>query len=252
MNIIRLKDDILVYSFDGEKYDVNILALITGDLAFLIDAGTQEYASQLKIDLQEKEVKVDKILFSQAHSDHIEGRNQFSKVEFLSSEFFSQVYVEKVENSKLDPISIQTVEHNEKLKIGKHHLKFLNLPGHSKESLVTIVDRQFLHIGDLLIFTNSGQYCLPFLDHYPDALMDHLQSLKFLQTLTYSTIIPSHGQIMMDHNQFHDALHRAIFYLEKLSEKGRNAKVEDCIFGNLADYVHYDVFHANNVKNTFQ
>ncbi|WP_457559709.1 MBL fold metallo-hydrolase [Candidatus Harpocratesius sp.] len=266
MNIIRLKDDIWVYSFDSDErvdlkkkndeirksanFDANIMAIINNNDALLIDSSIQKYASQVNADLKEKGISVKSILFSHFHADHIKGRVIFPNVQLYGYEKYERTFkrnrnTEKKEN--LDGLIL--LKNSDKIKFGHHQLKVLNFPGHTSESLITIIDRQFLHVGDLLCMNNAGKYYLPLVGIEPNALEDYIISLKKLQEFSYSTVILGHGPVLMGKDQINECIERSLYYLTKLKEFGESAEISSYIKGNLDEYILVNEYHQQNLNN---
>ncbi|MCF2138430.1 MAG: MBL fold metallo-hydrolase [Candidatus Lokiarchaeota archaeon] len=266
MNIIRLKDDIWVYSFDSDEsadlttlgdgirnsanFDANIMAIIDNDNALLIDSSIQKYAYQVKNDLKEKGITVKSIIFSHFHTDHIEGRVIFQDAHFYGYEKYEDNFKRSRSSENTENfVRFTLLKNGDKIKFGHHHIKVFNLPGHTAESLITIIDRQFLHIGDLLIMNNAGKYYLPLVGIEQDSLENYIESLKKLQEYSFSTVILGHGPVLMGKNQINESIERNLYYLTKLKEIGANAEISNCVKGNLDEYIHVNEYHQQNLNN---
>ena len=145
--------------------------------------------------------------------------------------------------------NLNGIKDGDKIKFGHHHIKVFNLPGHTAESLITIIDRQFLHIGDLLIMNNAGKYYLPLVGIEQDSLENYIESLKKLQEYSFSTVILGHGPVLMGKNQINESIERNLYYLTKLKEIGANAEISMCVKGNLDEYIHVNEYHQQNLNN---
>lgn len=251
MTYTKLSDQLFLYTFTGEK-ELNIPLLVNGTKVLFIDTGYTEEGQELHEFLQKEGLDPEIIVHSHYHPDHFYGNHIFSQCIFMGSEHYKQNFelfeALNTAHNYIPPTKL--ISNGDTLQYGSFDLKFFNLPGHSIDTIVTLINDKFLHVGDLIMLSNDGKHHLPYLT-FDGSIEQHIDSLKQLQTLPATTLIPAHGQVLEGKEAINQAIELRIHYLQRLKEFGNQAKVEDCLLKPLEQYERISFFHENNLKNTF-
>lgn len=255
MKKTNLFDNLDLYSFNHPE-EFNLLVIVDQNKALLIDTGQAEIAKAVQLALESAKITATKIVNSHYHPDHINGNYIFSQCKFWGSEY----YQENFELFAALHPDIPYIKPHSLLKDGQimthgpFQLKFINLRGHSRDSLVIVIDHQdfsapIVHVADLLMFTNTGQHSIPYLS-YDGSISEHIDSLETLSKMEIGLLIPSHGSLLKTQPEIEEAIQLRLFYLHRLEELGKKAQVEDCLIGSRERYnlLH---LHRQNIKNIF-
>lgn len=250
MKKVQLAENFFLYCLTGAS-ELNIPVIVNEGKALLIDTGYPEQAKELKAALEADGLRPEVVINSHYHPDHINGNYIFKGCKFLGHERYKQnLELYEALNPTIDFIKPTTLLKNNQLYFyGDFEFKFTNLPGHSQDLMVISINRDFLYIADLLMFTNDGKHTLPYV-HFDSTIDEHLQSLDTLATFPFQTIIPSHGILVTSQEQLTQAIALRKHYLTQLKARGKHARVEDCLSGPIEQYSELSL-HEANIKNQF-
>ena len=176
-NIWKLNADSNVYFLDLKE-------------KIIIDSGPRQYKPVVKEELS-KVVdldKIDKVIFTHLHYDHIGNFDLFKKAKFYASEEEIQLLKENRFYAIGDPLL--AVKFNIKLNPLKDFLglKIIKTPGHTKGSICIFYEKEkILFSGDTLFFNGFGRVDFPFSD--PGQMEESLESLKKIK---YKILAPGH------------------------------------------------------------
>ncbi|MGL5626144.1 MAG: MBL fold metallo-hydrolase [Candidatus Rhabdochlamydia sp.] len=188
-----------------------LLACPSSKLAVVIDVG-QGSAKELDFYAEVHELKIEKILLTHSHWDHI------ADVAFLKNHLHIPVYIHQDDATNMqDPgsdglpllIPIQGVKVDHYLKdgeiidVGSLHVKVIHTPGHTPGGVCFYVEKQkVLFSGDTLFQGAIGRIDLP-----TARPLEMLGSLKKLEALPENTnVYPGHGEkttIKQEHSTIH-------------------------------------------------
>ena len=174
------------------KLNVDSNIYFLEDKKIIIDSGPRAYRKDVEMFLS-KVVdfdKVEKVLFTHLHADHIGNFDLFSKAEFFASK-------EEIESFKKDPVGTVLMEDiAEKFKKAElkelkdfGDLKIIKTPGHTKGSVCIFYEKErVLFSGDTLFFNkNIGRTDLP-----TSAEGEMQNSLNKLAELSFRILAPGH------------------------------------------------------------
>ncbi len=94
------------------------------------------------------------------------------------------------------------------------HLKFFKGKGHSACGLITIVNDEFVHVGDLLMADQANRAILPLVGK--NMIQEHIAALYQITKYTNHTILLSHGEPITGEENIYYQSHQRIHYLESL------------------------------------
>lgn len=195
MKKITLAHNLVQYQFPpypGKHFGFNIFALIDQDRALLIDTGFEEHAAAVLKDLTAAGVLPQQVILSHFHDDHIYGLKALPKLPTFGSGQYQVTldrYTPPEEHPHFTPTHI--LNDGEALTFGDFCLKFLVMPGHAPCNVYTIINEQFIHVGDDILFSNDDEPILPSIEL--DRVGEHIASLEKLKAFTGYTFLLAHG-----------------------------------------------------------
>jgi hydroxyacylglutathione hydrolase len=135
---------------------VYVLGCEKTGLAAVVDPSSD--TSDVLAFLAEKGLRIDTILVTHGHSDHVGG------VASLAQETGAKVVVHKSDASGLQqrtiPTEIVTVEGGEKLKVGEIEIEVIHTPGHTPGGICFLAEGKLI-TGDTLFVGDCGRADLP-------------------------------------------------------------------------------------------
>lgn len=235
-----------VFAEEGdENWEVSVTALISGDKALLIDTGYKENAKVLKSWFLHKGIQVSFILLSHYHPDHCQGAYLFDNVTLACSENFEQNY--KACSERWDPstdykIPGQLLKEGSRLDFGNFEIEVTKLQGHSSCSLGIMINKKFLHIGDVIMKDKRGNLTLPYISEDGN-IKEYRNSLYKLNSLRAEKLLLSHGY-PTEYSETKEVVNRIDGYLQSLEQI--NEANEDAI--DLSSWG-LPKLHRLNIKN---
>lgn len=251
MKRTQISDGIFQYCFNGDentKIGYTIYALVVDKEALIIDTAYPHQAKQIRDDLESRGITVTKVVISHFHPDHIAGTSVFNDCEIIGSKY----YKVNINNCKrwspnytyLEPNHL--IKNQDVLEFGPFKLKFLSTPGHSNCSISTVINDEFIHVGDLLMTSDTGKPILPIVTQ-SGSYFEHIASLEVIKNANIDNLLLSHGHTIMGREKIHDEIDDRIFYLEKVQKSRGNIQLEDCLRNPLNNYECTE-WHSTNVK----
>ncbi len=189
--------------------DVNTYIVINGNIGFVVDPGGD--AQKIYSIFQKQKAKIEAILLTHAHFDHIGGVAELCKVASKDEDgkenpqnaptvFLHKDELEKVGSYKNMGFSMNAnpekfvpdilLKGGETLKIAGLDVKVIHTPGHAKGSVCYIVSDK-IFVGDTLFFMSYGR--TDFYDGNAKDLKNSIVNKLFALKGNY-TILPGHGE----------------------------------------------------------
>lgn len=221
MKVIDLGEGLLVYMFDpppGEFEGLNLLALVDGGEALLLDAGYKENLKEVLVHLEGLGARPSKAVISHYHPDHADGLALLPGLETWGHAAYRETLdlcFRPERHAALAPR--HAVSAPEALAFGSHRLELLPMPGHTQDSLCVAIDRRVMYAADLLLFTNDGTPVLPSVHARPVSL--HADALRKLWGYLDMPFVPGHGAPVLDRTTRERDLANRISYVEALAGK---------------------------------
>ena len=186
--------------------EVNTYIVVNGDSGFVVDPGGD--ADEIFAIFKKQKAKIDAILLTHAHFDHIGGVAQLVKIASESegktqstpTVFLHRDEVEKIGSYKNMGFSMNAnpekfvpdvlLKGGETLDISGLKVKVIHTPGHSKGGVCYVVGNK-IFVGDTLFFTSYGRT-----DFYDGNAKDLKNSIvnKIFNLKGNYTLLPGHGE----------------------------------------------------------
>lgn len=180
----KLADDIWKLNADSNIYFLDLKEKI------IIDTGPKSYRDEIKKELSQiiDLKKVEKVIFTHLHYDHMGNFDIFPNARFYASEEEIAYFKKHRIFAIGDPILAA------KFNIELHPLKNLDgfdiikTPGHTKGSICLLYKKEnILFTGDTLFFNGYGRIDFP--GSAPEKMEE---SLKILEKIKYKILAPGH------------------------------------------------------------
>jgi glyoxylase-like metal-dependent hydrolase (beta-lactamase superfamily II) len=251
MEKIKIKDNLFQYYFErdnnGEPNNIFVCIDDAGKKALILDTAYERFAEKVKKDLQEQGIQPAMVVLSHYHPDHAAGLPVFGDCRIYASEFYEDNY-ENCRRWNPDLTFIRptnVIKEGDSLSFGSFHLKFSHAPGHSQCTLLTSINDDVLHIGDLLMFGANGSLCLPYIS-MGGSFKEHCESLEKIKTMKYNILAFAHGHFLTEKNKMADSLTDYLYYLNRTADSMGTLPLAVCLKNDISSYNHTE-FHDNNL-----
>lgn len=139
----------------------------------------------------------------------------------------------------------------ERMTFGSFNLKFIHTPGHTNCSITLRINCHTLHVGDNLVRLLNGTNMVPYHMHPDSAIAPYIETLELTKRMAPQKIILSHAGVIEGEQQISRAIDARLHYMRKLQALGANAKLEDCLTGELKLNDTSRQWHEYNCKVLF-
>lgn len=243
----QLSEVMILYTFEpdpGRHFGYNLTALIDEKKAILIDTAFEHQALQVYKDLEDSGIKVEKVIISHFHDDHLYGLKVLPKLPVYGSIHFQET-LDRWTKKEDHPYFIPTflVENSLSISFGKHQVTLSLFPGHSHCGILVNISNQYVHIGDELLFSNKGEPLLPSIDgnRY---VKRHFESLTKLIEYRHYNLIPSHGPVISGEKNIEREIANRIAYLRAILENSKEITFEEATKECDCSFLHSE-WHKN-------
>ncbi len=203
MKKIELSQGVIQYIFEpieDKKYGNNVIAIISGDKAFVIDTGYTNQTEEVENDLKDTGISIESVIISHFHEGHIQGLRKLRGVTVYGSSYYHQTLNQWLPTEEQRYyIPTINVDKNLKIKFGEHTIELIHNPGHSLCTLLIKINEQYLYIADELIYAPDGEPILPSVTR--DNIINHYVSVHNLVKYNKYAFIPGHGATIRDSQQ---------------------------------------------------
>ncbi len=253
--IVWINENICQYVFEGDQskpnIELNITVLINKNNALIIDTAYEQNALAVKADLTDKGIQVDEVVLSHYHPDHAHGAGVFKSAKLSGSTHYEENFINcnDVWDKEHDYRRPERLVKSEDTMIyGPFKLRFIEAPGHSKCSLIIIINERYAHVGDLIMIDSDNKTMLPFMAKDGN-LVHHINSLTSIKELVLEKLILSHGQFLEGKREIDQAIDSRLHYLNALLEYKSEGDI-NMLIGETPDSWTCLEWHKYNLKNT--
>ncbi len=251
--IRNIEPNILQYVFveseDNQDIEVNITVLLCVDKALVIDTGFPLHAKQVKNDLLNKNIEVEKVVLSHYHPDHAAGASEFENVVLGCSSHYKEnckkcSEVWDPENNYREPDIV--IKNNTEWHFGDFKLTFIEAPGHSKCSLITLINDTLAHVGDLLMSNDENKPIIPYISEDGN-FNEHVNSLEKIRALNVESLLLSHGKTICGKIEIEREISKREHYLRSVIKSDGKADIESILTGGSNNWSYIE-WHSKNLK----
>jgi len=243
-----LADAVDLYSFparEGTHYPLNIVALRDPEAAraLLIDVAFEKQAAAVSDELARQGCVVTDVVLSHFHDDHFEGLRAIGGVTLHASPR-SQAAIDASfgpeERAFLTPDDPLT--DGSSLTFGPHELRFVEAPGHSPCSLLSVIDDRFVHVGDLLMSAADGTPLLPYVAYTNVPI--HIRTLERLRDrFADRTLLLGHGPPLQGQEKVRAAIEQRLCYLRGVLRGNGHLSYDEVMRDCAGTFLHTE-WHA--------
>jgi glyoxylase-like metal-dependent hydrolase (beta-lactamase superfamily II) len=249
MKKTELSQGVIQYTFEpieDKKYGNNVIAIISGDKAFIIDTGYTKQTEEVENDLKDAGISIESVIVSHFHESHIGGLRNLKGVAVYGSIYYQQTLNQwmPTEEQKYYVPSVK-IDKNQKIIFGNHALELIHNPGHSLCTLLIKIDEQYLYIADELMYAPDGEPILPSVTK--NDIINHYVSVHNLAKYNNYIFIPGHGEPIRDPHQIVRDTKNVCHYLCEVLSNDDEITVDQATKDCTCHFLHTD-WHKNVYK----
>ncbi len=225
------------------QYGNNIVAVLRGKKALLIDAGLEFQMAEVAEELNRDGIYVEGVILSHFHQGHVRGIKALQGVTIYGSCYYRQtleLWCPPEEWNYYTP-TIQ-VGKGKRIKYGSHVIELLSNPGQTICTLMVRIDEEFLYIADELTYSSDSVLVLPRVTK--DNLINHYVSVYNLAKYSNATIIPGHGRAITDSERIEKDIDDVCQYLCEIISHDEVLSVEQATSKCACCFLHTE-WHQN-------
>ena len=250
---IKVRDNLYQYYYIDEDDDApnSIFACINGEnkKALLIDTAYAKFSEKVKKDLEENGIEPEIVILSHYHPDHAAGAAVFAGCPIYASRYYENNYencqVWRPDLTFVRPTHL--INNGDSLTFGSFHLTFTYAPGHSRCLVLTFINDDVLHVGDLLMFSKDDKPTLPYISD-GGGFKQHIQSLELLKTIDYNTMLIPHGHFLNDKDKITEDIDERIYYLQRLLDSDGSPSLAECLKKDISRYANPEFHNINLIQ----
>ncbi|MDF2485436.1 MAG: hypothetical protein K0R46_1604 [Herbinix sp.] len=249
MKKIELSKGIIQFIFEpmeDVKYGNNVIAVISGDKAMIIDTGFDFQTEEVKKGLEELGVSIEGVIISHFHENNIQGLKKLKGVTTYGSSYYQQTLDQWL------PMKEQTfyipaikIDKNRKIIFGEHALELIYNPGHSLCTLLIKINEEYLFIADEMMYAETGEPLLPRITK--NDIINHYVSVHNLMKLNRYIFIPGHGEVIRDQHKIIIDAKNVCHYLCEILSHDEEISIDQATHGCTCKFVHTE-WHENVYK----
>ena len=249
MKKIELSQGVIQYTFepvDDKKYGNNVIVIISGDKAIIIDTGYTGQTESIKEDLENGKISIDGVVISHFHEEHIQGLKKLQGVTVYGSSYYQQTlnHWAPSEDQKYYEPTVK-VDKNRKIIFGEQILELIHNPGHSICTLLIKINETYLYIADELMYATNGDPILPSVTK--NNIINHYVSVHNLTKYNKYIFIPGHGEPIWDKHRIINDTKNVCRYLCEVLSHDDEISVDEAIKDCTCNFLHKD-WHENVYK----
>lgn len=252
MQKIKIRENLYQYYFiedDGVSPD-SIFVCINRETkkALIIDTAYEEFSEKVKKDLAVDGIEPEIVVLSHYHPDHTAGAVVFQGRPLYANQYYADNYdncqIWKPGLTFVRPTHL--IKDGDSLTFGTFHIKFIYAPGHSQCMVLSLINDDVLHVGDLLMFDRDDRPTLPYVST-GGGFKQHIDSLERLKTIAYNTMVVPHGHLLNDKDKITENIDDRIYYLKRVLSSNGTLPLAACLKNDISRYANSESFHDTNL-----
>lgn len=204
------------------------------------------------------------VIYTHSDYDHIIGAGAFPEAKVIASEQFTNnpnkeailqtiqqfdqgYYLSRNYEITYPDVDIIIHEDGQKVELGKLNLTFFTAPGHTDDSLLTLIQPYGIFLaGDYL-----SNVEFPFITgSFKDYVNTIKKAEKILENYSITTLVPGHGTTTNDQKEIRERINLAKYYLEHLPQD--QGKLESFLQKEYKFFEGMKSIHFDNKKKVLQ
>ncbi|KAL1124651.1 hypothetical protein AAG570_001275 [Ranatra chinensis] len=169
----------------------NTYVIGSGPRRILIDTGSggkPQYVKNLTKILTEEKIKIDHVVITHWHEDHIGGVPEIKSLLEKGSTVWKYKRSDSVNEAYHNNVSLNYLKDGEELKAGDCTLRVIHTPGHTTDHIsLFLKEENALFSGDCILGEGPAVF---------EDLYDYMVSLELMLGLKARIIYPGHGPIV--------------------------------------------------------
>ncbi len=195
--------NILLSPKNNNQFSNNIFSISSTNQTWIIDTGFIEEARMVLNDLKKEPMSV---IISHFHMDHMGGLPLLQDKTTYGSDLYLETLNLWYANLRHQEYEPKFKIHNKSTIVFDHmELIIEKWPGHSACNLITIINGDYLHIADEVMYSLDGKLLIPGLDGI-NFIDRNISSLEKLAKIDCQYVLFGHGD-MKTHSEFIEDLH---------------------------------------------
>ena len=251
MEKIRIRDNLFQYHFNrdenGEPNSIYVGIDDRRNKALILDTAFLSCAEHVKKDLEEQGIEPEVVILSHYHPDHAGGTPVFQHCRLYASEFYLVNY-ENCQRWHPDLTFIpptDVIKDGDTLTFGSFNFRFIYAPGHSNCTVLTLINEDVLHIGDLLMLSEDDKLTLPYIS-MGGSFDEHIRSLEKIKTIAYNLLAFGHGHLSSEKEKNTAMIDDLLYYLNRVQDSMGTLPLAVCLRNDITTYAHTE-YHDNNL-----
>jgi glyoxylase-like metal-dependent hydrolase (beta-lactamase superfamily II) len=242
----ELFQGMIQYSFDpkpDQHFGNNIIALINNKQALLIDTGYEQQAKEVMDDLNKMGIRIEKVIISHFHEDHMQGLKSLPGVTVYGSCHYIKtlnLWTAKEEQIHYTPTIL--VHKNMAIDFGPFHIIMNENPGHSLCTMLININDEFLYVADEMMFSASGTPILPCITR--NDIINSYVSVHNLRKYSHLAMIPGHGRLISDKECIESMIKNICLYFCEILSHDDRLSYEQATKWCTCDFLHKE-YHEN-------
>jgi glyoxylase-like metal-dependent hydrolase (beta-lactamase superfamily II) len=222
---------------ENKHFGFNIYAFLGENESLLIDSGFEMHGRTVNGYLSSEGYPPHQVIISHFHHDHIFGLKAMPGIKVYGSKHFQltlDLYTRPESHARFTPDTLLT--DGDILSFGDFKLKFLVMPGHASCNVYTLINDQFIHIGDDLMTSNEGVALLPSVEL--TRIGEHIASLEKLKEYSKLTFLLSHGPPLQGEDVVLGAITNRLHYLRAVESSKQPVTIDEALVGCTCEFLH--------------
>ncbi|MBP1754993.1 MAG: hypothetical protein H6Q59_1391 [Firmicutes bacterium] len=249
MEKIELSVGIIQYKFDPVEdvlYGNNVIAILSGDKAILIDTGYDFQTEEVRKDLIESGISIEEVIVSNFQKEHVQGMKLLGGITIYGSQYYQPAlnqWASAEEQNYYEPTI--KIDKSRKIIFGDQVLELIHNPGQSICTLLIKINEKYLYIADELMYATTGEPLLPRVTKH--SIINYYVSVHNLAKLSNYIFLPGHGDVIFEQHKIIADTKNVCYYLCEILSHDEEITVEQATKNCKCTFLHTG-WHENVYK----